>query len=322
MPGYTTSVGLDRPVWECPSFPRSSRDSQGRDNAPTVADMDSTNALGGFLRARRELVRPEQVGLIGGERRRVPGLRREEVAMLAGISSDYYLRLEQGRDRAPSVQVLEALATVLQLDADAATYLIGLSQSRSRRAPRQAVEKVPPSIVRLLGQLDMPALVQGKYLDVLASNPMARALSPNFVPGVNRLRAAFLDPRERELHKDWQSGTIAVIAGLRAVAGADPEDPHLAALVGELSLKSDRFRRIWARHDVRRREGAISHLRHPEVGDLELHREKLAIAGTDGQLLVIYHAEAGSNSARSLALLGSMVASDFTTTGATQSVHD
>ncbi|MFE9767474.1 helix-turn-helix domain-containing protein [Streptomyces sp. NPDC005808] len=268
--------------------------------------MDSTNALGEFLRARRELVQPEDVGLRGTGLRRVPGLRREEVAMLAGISSDYYLRLEQGRDRHPSVQVLDALASVLHLDTDATAYMIGLTQARSRKAPRPKPEKVPAGILHLLDQLQMPAIVQGKYLDVLAANPIARALSPNFAPGVNRLRAAFLDPRERELHRDWTTATVAVVAGLRAVAGTEPDDPRMAALVGELSLKSDRFRHLWARHDVRRGEGARSLLHHPEVGDLDLYREKLAVTGTDGQVLVVYHAEPGSDSARSLALLGSL----------------
>jgi transcriptional regulator with XRE-family HTH domain len=283
---------------------------------PTVDGMESTNALGEFLRARRELVQPQDVGLHGNGLRRVPGLRREEVAMLAGISSDYYLRLEQGRDRHPSVQVLDALAGVLQLDADATAYLIGLAQARSRRAPRPKAEKVPPGILQLLGQLQMPAIVQGKYFDVLDANPIARALSPNFAPGVNRLRVAFLDPRERELYTDWDSATVAVVAGLRVVAGAEPDDPRMAALVGELSLKSDRFRLLWARHDVRRGEGARSRLHHPEVGDLDLNREKLAITGTDGQLLVLYHAEPGSESARSLALLGSVAASTSAASGA------
>ncbi|MFE0631739.1 helix-turn-helix domain-containing protein [Streptomyces sp. NPDC058864] len=270
--------------------------------------MDGSNVIGDFLRARRELVRPEDVGLNGGGLRRVPGLRREEVAMLAGISSDYYLRLEQGRDRNPSVQVLEALAGVLRLDADASAYLIGLVGPRPRRTRRPVQEKVPGHVLQLIDQLPMPALVQGKYLDVLAANAMARALSPNNVPGVNRLRAAFLDPEERELHRDWQTATVNAVASLRAVAGPDPDDPRLAALVGELSLKSDRFRKLWARHDVHRREGALARMRHPQVGDMDLYREKLSINGAEGQVLVIYHAEPGSEAARSLALLGSLAA--------------
>lgn len=270
--------------------------------------MDGSNVIGDFLRARRELVRPEDVGLNGGGLRRVPGLRREEVAMLAGISSDYYLRLEQGRDRNPSVQVLEALAGVLRLDADASAYLVGLVGPRPRRTRRPVQGKVPGHVLQLIDQLPMPALVQGKYLDVLAANAMARALSPNNVPGVNRLRAAFLDPEERELHRDWQTATVNAVASLRAVAGPDPDDPRLAALVGELSLKSDRFRKLWARHDVHRREGALARMRHPQVGDMDLYREKLSINGAEGQVLVIYHAEPGSEAARSLALLGSLAA--------------
>ncbi|MDF6045593.1 helix-turn-helix transcriptional regulator [Streptomyces sp. JH14] len=271
--------------------------------------MDNTNALGAFLRARRELVRPEDVGISPRGLRRVPGLRREEVATLAGISSDYYLRLEQGRDRNPSVQVLQALAHVLRLDADATAYLIDLVLTPSRRAERPVAEEVPASILHLVDEMPMPAFVVGKYFDVLAANRMARALSPNMSPGANRLRAAFLDPRERELHRDWSSATVGVVAQLRAAAGPDVDDPRLAALVEELSVKSDHFRNLWARHEVRRRESAVSLLHHPEVGDLDLFRDKLAVSGTDGQLLlVVYHAEPGSRSARSLALLGSLAA--------------
>ncbi|WP_405764615.1 helix-turn-helix domain-containing protein [Actinacidiphila glaucinigra] len=239
----------------------------------------------------------------------MPGLRREEVATLAGISADYHLRLEQGRDRNPSVQVLEALAGVLRLDADATAYLIGLVGPGPRRTRRPAQEKVPGHVLQLPAQLPMPALVQGRYFDVLAANAMARALSPNNAPGVNRLRAAFLDPQERELHRDWQTATVNAVASLRAVAGPDPGDPRLAALVRELSLKSARFRKLWARHDVHRREGALARIRHPQVGDMDLYREKLSIDGAEGQVLVVYHAEPGSESARSPALLGSPAAS-------------
>lgn len=272
--------------------------------------MDATNPLGDFLRARREQTRPEDVGLGPGVGlRRVPGLRREEVAMLAGISADYYLRLEQGRERHPSVQVLDALAGVLRLDPEATAYMIGLSRTRSRRASRPAAERVPASILHLLRQLSMPAFVQNRYLDILASNPMARALSPNLAPGANRLLAVFLDEAERELFRDWRQAMQSVVGQMRADSGGATDDPRLTALVGELSLKSDCFRQLWARHEVRRREGIVSRLHHPEVGDLDLYCDKLAVAGADGQLLVIYHAEPGTESARSLALLGSIAAS-------------
>jgi transcriptional regulator with XRE-family HTH domain len=274
--------------------------------------VETSNPIGDFLRAHRERITPEEVGLGRGVGvRRVPGLRREEVAMLAGISSDYYLRLEQGRDRHPSVQVLDALARVLRLDAAATAYLIGLSQPTSRTVARPAAgaTAVPESIRYLLDEQTSPALVQTRWLDVVASNRMALALSPNLAPGVNRLRAAFLDPAERTFHRDWAEAVARVVAGLRADATGQGDDPRLAALVGELSLKSEEFRQLWARHDVRRPEGRFSLLRHPDVGDLDLYADKLTIGGTDGLVLSVYHAEPGSESARSLALLGSLAAS-------------
>ncbi|MEU9214033.1 helix-turn-helix domain-containing protein [Streptomyces sp. NPDC048415] len=173
--------------------------------------MENTNPLGAFLRARRELVSPGDVGISQRGLRRVKGLRREEVAALAGISSDYYLRLEQVRERNPSVQVLEALADVLQLDSDATAYLLGLAGTRPRKAARPAAERVPVSMKYMVAQMPMPAFVQGKYFDVLAANPMARALSPNMARGVNRLRAAFLDPREWGLYRDWVQATAGVV---------------------------------------------------------------------------------------------------------------
>ncbi|GAA3231891.1 helix-turn-helix transcriptional regulator [Nonomuraea helvata] len=279
--------------------------------------VDGTNPLGEFLRARRELVRPEDVGIRGVGLRRVPGLRREEVATLAGISSDYYLRLEQGRDRNPSVQVLEALAAVLRLDADATAHLIALARerpsparvTRKRKPPKP--EQVPPSIQQLIdGWTTNPAYVQNKLATVLAANPLATALSPNCVPGVNILRAVFLDPSERELRRDWEELTEDGVAGLRARVGADVDDPRLVELVGELSLRSDRFRLLWARHDVHLQTSRVSRLRHPLVGDLELQSNKLAVSGTDGLLLVVFHAEPGSRSAELLGLLGSLTAGD------------
>ncbi|WP_327292919.1 helix-turn-helix domain-containing protein [Streptomyces sp. NBC_01198] len=273
--------------------------------------MDGTNALGDFLRARRELVGPQEVGIRGGGGlRRVPGLRREEVATLAGISPDYYLRLEQGRDRNPSAQVLDALAEVFRLDADATAYLHRLAQPapRRRRAPRQ--ERVPVSIRRLIdGWTANPAYVQNKFSDLLAVNALAAALSPNYAPGVNLLRAAFLDPAERELRRDWEEATSEGVASLRAHAGPDVDDPRLVELVGELSVRSERFRRLWGRHDVRPRVGRVSRLTHPQVGELDLRADKLTVGGTGELVLVVFQAEPGSRSAELLALLGSLSAS-------------
>jgi transcriptional regulator with XRE-family HTH domain len=263
------------------------------------------NPLGDYLRARRELVTPKQAGVPVLSVRRVPGLRREEVAMLAGISADYYLRLEQGRDRNPSVQVLQSLARVLQLEDDATAYLLGLGADKPRRPRRRRRETVPPGTAKLVGTLPLPAFVEGRYLDVLAANALATAISPRLAPGGNRLRDVFLDPAEQSLYPDWERVTGNLVAGFRASVGTDTDDPRFIELVGELSLASPRFRQLWARHDVLRRRGAPVRLNHPQVGELELNREKLNIAGTAGQMLVIYHPDAGTGNADKLALLAS-----------------
>jgi transcriptional regulator with XRE-family HTH domain len=260
------------------------------------------NALGEYLRARRELVEPVAVGLRVTGVRRTPGLRREEVATLAGISADYYLRLEQGRDRNPSPQVLEALARVLGLDATATAYLISLTAARPRtRRPRP--EKVPPGVVQLLDALNLPAFVESRVFDVLAANRLAAALSPTIVVGTNRLRTMFLDESERVYYPDWEQAIGGMVAAFRASIGSEVEDPRIVQLVGELSLASEHFRTLWARHDVRPLAGAPVRVDHPDVGRLELRREKLPIGDTDGQLLVIYHAEPGTESAHGLARL-------------------
>ena len=265
--------------------------------------------LGDFLRARRELVQPESVGLPTSGVRRVAGLRREEVALLAGISSDYYLRLEQGRDRNPSVQVLEALGRVLQLDQAATDYLLSLAAPRPRhRQRRPKRETVPAGIRQLLDVVGLPAFVEGRYFDVLAANALAGALSPNLRTGENRLRSVFLDAAERDLYPDWGQATARLVAGFRESVGTDTDDPRFVQLVGELSLSSDRFRQLWARHEVKSREGMPTRLSHPQVGELTLNREKLAIGGTEGQMLVIYHAAPGTSSAEKLSLLASLAA--------------
>jgi transcriptional regulator with XRE-family HTH domain len=267
---------------------------------------DEANLLGGYLRARRELVTPDQAGIPVLGLRRVPGLRREEVAMLAGISADYYLRLEQGRDRHPSVPVLESLARVLHLDDDATAYLLGLGAEKPRRARRRPrKENVPAGIAKLVAALPLPAFVEGHYFDVLAANALATALSPRLVPGANRLRDVFLDPAEQELYPDWPDDTERLVAGFRESVGTDTDDPRFIELVGELSLASPRFRQLWGRHDVRARAGAPMHVDHPQVGDLRLNREKLGIGGTAGQMLVIYHPDPGTADADKLALLAS-----------------
>jgi transcriptional regulator with XRE-family HTH domain len=238
--------------------------------------------------------------------RRTPGLRREEVATLAGISADYYLRLEQGRDRNPSPQVLRALARVFGLDAAATQYLLSLSVAGPAGLKRPRREVVPAGIRQLLETLELPAFVENRMFDVLAANRLATALSPSIRPGANRLRSMFLDEDEREIYPDWQQAIAGLVGAFRSSLGTDLDDPRIAQLVGELSLASEPFRRLWARHDVKPLAGGVTRMRNPHVGLLELHREKLAIGNSGGQLLVIYHAEPGSESARALASLRSL----------------
>jgi transcriptional regulator with XRE-family HTH domain len=272
--------------------------------------VDGSNRIGEYLRARRELLSPDEVGLPNSGRRRVPGLRREELAMLAGISTDYYIRLEQGRDQRPSEQVIDGLARALQLDDEATAHLHGLARPQPRRRPpRDRAERAPTGIQQLIACWSHnPAYVISRRLDVLAANSLARALSPTFAPGVNLLRAIFLDPRRPE-RPDWDRVTEQTAAGLRALVSPDVEDPELNELVRELSVKSERFRSLWARHDVR--SGAVGSARfdHPGVGQLELWWEKLEIPGAE-QALIAFYAKPGSPSEQALALLSSIAAGE------------
>jgi transcriptional regulator with XRE-family HTH domain len=248
------------------------------------------NPLGDFLRARRELVTPQEAGLprTGRTVRRVPGLRREEVAMLAGISAEYYVRLERGRDRTPSPSVVTALASALQLDAESTDYMMGLAGRRFPSVTTAPADDAPAGLLRFLHGLNDPAVLMNRYTDVLAANPLAQALSSGFAPGMNRLRWEFTDPEARRSSPNWDRTASAAIAHLRAQAGGDPADPRLHSLIGELSVRSDEFRRLWARHDVHVASGGDVELIHPAVGRMRLRAEKFIHAGRGGlELLVL-----------------------------------
>ena len=269
--------------------------------------MDSRNEIREFLATRRARITPQQAGLATYGRRRVPGLRREEVAMLAGISADYYLRLERGRDRHPSVQVLESIARVLQLDDEHLTHLLSLAADAPRkRRPRPRKETVPTGAMKLLDSLVQPAFIEGRYFDILAANSLARTLSPGIGVGRNQLRDFFLDPDEQVQYPQWEAMTECFVANLRQAVGTDIDDPRFIELTGELSLGSPKFRQLWARHEVRAQTGTPILFNHPQVGPLTLNRERLSISGTDGLMLVIYHADAGSSDAEKLSLLSSV----------------
>jgi transcriptional regulator with XRE-family HTH domain len=260
------------------------------------------NALGEYLRARREQVRPDDVGLVPGARRRVAGLRREELAMLAGISAEYYLRLEVGRDKRPSSQVVDALARALRLDVKATRYLHQLANPVISRWDDSVLDAVVEGLDELIDQLPFPGVVASRYQDVLAANPIAQALSPGFTPGQNFLRWRLLDPAARELYVDWEDAVDAAVSGLRELAGTVPDDPRMQTLVAELSSASSQFRESWARANVGYRLGTL-HLRHPVVGDLYLSRNQLNVphvAHAAGQHVLFYRAEPGSDSARAL----------------------
>ncbi|MDL9946765.1 helix-turn-helix transcriptional regulator [Gordonia sp. ABSL11-1] len=261
------------------------------------------NALGDFLRARRELVTPQEAGLTGGGVRRVPGLRREEVAMLAGISAEYYARLERGRDRTPSPQVVTALARVLHLDAESTEYLMGLAGRTQTSSVGSAEGPVPHGLDQLLRTLSIPAMILNRYCDVLAANAAAQALSAGMRPGLNRIRWEFLDPEARRSNPDWQRSAAAAIAHLRAQTRTGISDDRFHQLVGELTVNSDDFRRLWARHDVHTATGGVVTINHPTAGPLRLLTEKFAYTGNGGLELLLFHPEAGSRTAKVVAAL-------------------
>jgi transcriptional regulator with XRE-family HTH domain len=262
------------------------------------------SALGDYLRARREQVRPEDVGLVAGKRRRVAGLRREELATLAGISSAYYLRLEQGRATRPSAQVVDALARVLRLDARSTQYLHALADPAADDISDPEVSA--HALAEVIDQFLMPAIVVNRYRNVLAANPLARALSPEFTPGQNLLRWRLLDPAAREFYVNWDEVTEIAVNGLRELSGQFPSDPEMRALIADLSDASPRFRELWGRADVGDRLG-IHHMRHSQVGDLHLYRHRLNAHYPGGDHILMYRAEPGSDSARALEELRSLV---------------
>jgi transcriptional regulator with XRE-family HTH domain len=248
--------------------------------------------------------------LPSGGRRRVHGLRREELALLAGISSDYYMRLEQGRDQHPSAQVLDSLARVLGLTADATAHLHQLAQPAKGQGMARKADEIPASLLRLMNSWTTEAAyVQDRLWNILASNALAAALSPVYAAGSNPLRAVFLDPEQREFRREWEQLTADGVAGLRSLAGPNVDDPDLLELVDELSAGSERFRELWNRHDIATRQGGINRLNHPDVGPLDLSSEKLDITGTEGLTLVIFHATPNTPTAQALAELAARTAS-------------
>lgn len=267
--------------------------------------MESRRALGAFLRARRGQVRPEDVGVETGPRRRVAGLRREELAALAGISADYYVRMEQGRDVRPSPDVLAALARALRLNEESAAHLrelAGMAPPPDAGEP----ELVEQAFVELIERLGVPAFIVGRYLDCLASNQLARALSPNLAPGSNVMRALLLDPAERLLHVHWDRATAGVVGALRQYAGSSPSDVRLDELVDDLSGRSERFRILWTRADVGHPLGGDTHLRHPVVGDLHLERRRFDIPESPGQHFHAYTAITGTGTDAKLRALAEL----------------
>ncbi|WP_280399814.1 helix-turn-helix domain-containing protein [Nocardia carnea] len=280
--------------------------------------MGVSGQLGEFLRARRALLRPEDVGLPARyERRRVSGLRREELAQLAGVSASYYTRLEQGQSVNASDAILDALAGALRLDAHEHEHLRELAAQRPRTQRRPPPEKLDPltrDLLRAFGTT--PALVLGRRTDVLAWNALGHALLAGHIDRTapdrpadrpNLARLLFLDAHTRDLYADWPRKARAVVGNLRAVAGRHPEDAVLASLIGELSMKSPEFVALWGDHRVKPCEADAYELRHPLVGMLTVTQQNLTPARSPEQSVVAITTAAGSSSATALELLARSV---------------
>ncbi|MFE9772635.1 helix-turn-helix domain-containing protein [Streptomyces sp. NPDC005931] len=274
--------------------------------------LDPRAELSEFLRTRRARLKPEDVGLASfGRHRRVPGLRREELAQLAGVSVAYYTRLEQGNGRNVSAEVLDAIARALRLTDAEQAHLTHLAKPRQqRKRPAARIQQTRPALRQLLDTIDtVPAYVVGRRSDILAWNRTAAALFGDWgeLPPQERnwARLVFLDPGYRELFVEWDRKASDIVSYLRMDAGRHPDDPRLSALVGELSVKSEEFRRLWAAHDVKEKSHGVKRVRHPLAGELTLSFETFQVADDAEQSLVTYHAEPGSPSAEMLRLLAS-----------------
>jgi transcriptional regulator with XRE-family HTH domain len=265
--------------------------------------------LGGFLRARRAGAHPDPATLVSSGYRRVPGLRREEVAVLAGLSVDYYTRLEQGRERHPSAQVLDALARALELDADARAHLHRLA-GRTPPEDRGTGRPIRSELAMLLeAWVATPAFVIDRTMDILAENELARALHSGFAEPDNLARMTFLDPAGRHFYVDWARAAHAATGQLRLAAGHDPRDSRLVAILDELTERSVAFRELWSRHTVRGKTRGSKQFRHPDVGLLTLDYETFEVRGGPGLQLVVYHAPPGDPNSQALGFLGSLAAS-------------
>jgi transcriptional regulator with XRE-family HTH domain len=270
--------------------------------------------LGDFLRARRSRLRPHDVGLEPGGRRKVTGLRREELALLAGLSTDYYQRMEQGREVRPSDDVLDALAGALGLDDKERRHLFALARAARRPMPawvNHDPERVPASTRRLLRVMDTPAVVLGRHLDLLDWNPMAEALlgAPDAYPPDrhNMLLLMFDDTLTGERScPDWERQALDYIGMMHAAVATDPTHPRATAIVGELSIRSAEFRRLWARHDIRESVNGTKTFRVPKVGDIVLDWDTYPLPGNPGPVMLVFTAEPGSADADRLQLLASL----------------
>jgi transcriptional regulator with XRE-family HTH domain len=279
--------------------------------------VDTKHELREFLASRRARITPERAGLPAyGGNRRVPGLRREEVALLAGISVEYYTRLERGNARGVSEGVVEGIARALQLDDAERAHLVDLVRAANASRPpqrrRAPTQRVRPSIQHILdGLTGAAAFVHNARLDNLAANQLGHALYSDMFsratgPGpVNSARYVFLDPGAREFYADWDRAASDVVAVLRSAAGRDPYDRDLSDLVGELSTQSAEFRTRWAAHNVRLHDTGIKDFHHPVVGDITLTYNRMDLAADPGQMLTIWTAEPGSKSAEALRFLAS-----------------